>query len=444
MKHLAGLLCLVLASSFLFQFVNVPQAYAVIAKVQENQNSAKGNIATLTCTFSSNVGSGSVIIVGFAISPTTSTISSVTDTRSTSYTLRKTVITSGGTNNFKGFTYTGTTTSAGADTIRINFTSASNVAFINCLEFTGITETIVGSTNATGTATSGNTYSLSVPSYTPVANNLVFIYAPADPCSGTVSITYTSGYTSGTGNTATEHAGSNCKNAPGAKSFFGSQADEYIVWSSGSTTAAMTWNMGNSIITGTGVWGEILLELAAAGGTSYTMSGNVSIALSGTFNQAVAITKAPTLGLSPTFNQAAAIAHAPSVSVNPTFNQAVNITKSASESLTPTLSTVGVFGILSSVTESLTATFNQAVGIPLNPNLNLSPTFTPAGSYNLRPNATLQLEPLFCRDPPFTCASTATSADQIIYYPWGVYLVVTMLGILILAGITIGVRRRRR
>ncbi|HYT46432.1 MAG TPA: hypothetical protein VEP90_29140, partial [Methylomirabilota bacterium] len=151
----------------------------------------------------------------------------------------------------------------GADTITILLSGAPTFIFFTCLEFSQVQKTLrVVEKTATGTYTSGTSFTAAVTSFTPTVTDLLYAYTGFLACSATGTITYATatGFTAGTGKGTDVVTGSNCITSGSVKFRF-NEADQYFP-NSGSTATTASFAVADSAPTvGTGGWAEIALEL---------------------------------------------------------------------------------------------------------------------------------------------------------------------------------------
>jgi hypothetical protein len=281
-------------------FLSILPAKAFVGLVQEAKGTATSS-TTVTCVYGSNVVSGNELVFGVSYNiPSTVHISGTpTDTRGTTYTRQGTTLTAGS-NPLNSTVWTGVAGGSGADTITVTMSGSTGKEEIACKEFSGSTNTLVTAKTATGTATSGATYSLAVASFTPAVGDLVYAYGSGDPCGGSVpaSVGYSTSFTSGTANTAAENVLSTCKTV-GAVQFKLGQVDEYAVWpNSVATTAAISWVMNTAVSVNTGEWSEIVIELGATNLTTTvttTVTTTTTTTVTSTVTSTVTVTTTVTV-----------------------------------------------------------------------------------------------------------------------------------------------------
>jgi hypothetical protein len=113
------------------------RAEAAIAFVQA-RGCAVSSGTSQNCAFTSNVGSGNLLVVGVYYESTTITVSSVTDSRSTSYTATPSSPVTNSTQPQRQYVYYGIAPSGGANTVSVTLSASACCFNIVLAEYSGI------------------------------------------------------------------------------------------------------------------------------------------------------------------------------------------------------------------------------------------------------------------------------------------------------------------
>ena len=138
---------LVLVSATLLLTVALLPVHAVSALVQQNNVECLGCSSTLSVSFTSNVSSGDVIVVGVVVAGASFTVSSVTDSLSSLFTQ---AVTSTNAPPPTVYIFYATLTSSGADVVTATFSAASPAQSIYIYEVSGVKTAGVATATGSG------------------------------------------------------------------------------------------------------------------------------------------------------------------------------------------------------------------------------------------------------------------------------------------------------
>jgi len=128
--------------------------HAASALVQQNNVECSSCSSTLSVSFSSNVASGDVIVIGVVIADASFTLSSLTDSLSSSFTQ---AVTSTNVPPPAVYIFYATLTSSGADIVTAAFSAAAPAESIYIYEVSGVKTTRVANATGSGVGTSIST-----------------------------------------------------------------------------------------------------------------------------------------------------------------------------------------------------------------------------------------------------------------------------------------------
>jgi hypothetical protein len=214
-----------------------------------------------TCTLSAPT-QGDLIMVAFTYySSSSRTVSSVADSRGSSFSVVGSGVTDSATVATTSYIYAASAGSgAGSDTITVKLSGSYTASYVTCSEWSGVVS-VAPVTTASNTNTGTSTLSASVSSFTPVANNLVYAYVGYTSCSSS-GVSYNGApYSSGTANGGDYGTGTQCSSSGSGHNYVMNDADEYVLaWGGGSTTSTFSIAQGHSINSGTAGWEEIVVQ----------------------------------------------------------------------------------------------------------------------------------------------------------------------------------------
>lgn len=169
-------------------------------------------------------------------------------------------VSSSGTVGLESYVYAAIATSTAIDSVSVSLSSTQTVAYVTCLEFSGVSAAFGKTFTASGTATS-SPIAISISSATPTAGDLVYAYTGYTTCKITTGVTYDSSYTASNG----EGTDYSTTTACGGGIFFQiNEADMYASgWSAGSTSATFSVTQKNNPSGSTNSWNEIVIDFEA-------------------------------------------------------------------------------------------------------------------------------------------------------------------------------------